>query len=112
MKKTTIKNLLIVLTIVAALLVVSKSVYATGGIINPFQVNTVQTNTETANANTTTTTNTTTVNTTNTTVNTITNTNQNLPQTGDASDYVIFAFIAVTAVVAIYAYRKVKKYNI
>ncbi len=112
MKRTSIKNLLIVLTIVATLLVVSKSVYATGGIINPFQVNTVSTNTTTTN---TTTTNTTKVNTvkTNATANTAaTNTNGNLPKTGDASDYIIFAFIAVTAVVAIYAYRKVKNYNI
>lgn len=111
MKRTSIKNLLIVLAIVAALLVVSKSVYATGGIVNPLQVNTVSTNTTTTN---TTTTNTTRVNTvtTNTTANTATNTNGNLPKTGDASDYIIFAFIAVTAVVAIYAYRKVKNYNI
>lgn len=114
MKRTSIKNLLIALTIIVTLLlVVSNSAYAAGEILNPFQVNqtsdngTTTTNTVTTN---TVTTNTTTVNTV--TANTTTSTNTNLPQTGDASDYIIFTFIAIASVVAIYAYRKVKNYNI
>lgn len=111
MKKTSIKNLLIALTIVVTLLVVSNSVYAAGEILNPFQVNqtTGSTTTNTVTTNTVTT-NTATVNTV--TANTTSNTNSNLPQTGDASDYIIFTFIAIISVVAIYAYRKVKNYNI
>ena len=53
--------------------------------------------------------------TSNTTTNTTGSTYQNntsLPQTGDASDYAIFAVIAVAVVVAIYAYKKVRDYNI
>ena len=48
--------------------------------------------------------------TTNTTGSTYQNTA--LPQTGDASDYAIFMLILVAAVVAVYAYKKVKEYNI
>lgn len=36
----------------------------------------------------------------------------NLPQTGDASDYAIFALIAICIVASIYAYKKVREYNI
>lgn len=39
-------------------------------------------------------------------------TNTNLPQTGDASDYAIFLLIVVSIIIAIFAYKKVRDYNI
>lgn len=38
--------------------------------------------------------------------------NTNLPQTGDASDYAIFLLIVVSIIIAIFAYKKVRDYNI
>lgn len=38
--------------------------------------------------------------------------NTTLPQTGDASDYAIFMVIVVAIIVAVYAYKKVRDYNI
>ena len=49
--------------------------------------------------------------TTTTTPTPTTTTETNLPQTGDASDYLIFAIVAVCIVVAIVAYKKVREYN-
>ena len=48
--------------------------------------------------------------TTNTSVSTYTNTT--LPQTGDASDYAIFALIGVSVVIAVFAYNTARNYNI
>lgn len=115
MRKSSVKKLLVTLTLIAIMTIMVTSVNATS---NPLIVQ--QPGTTTANTTTnTTTTNRTTTNTTtntvraNTTTNTVSNyQNTNLPQTGDASDYIIFLFIAVCIVVAVYAYRKYKNYNI
>lgn len=123
MRKSNVKKIILIMALVIiAVLLVSK-VYATGTVVNPVQVpistNTTNTpsadtNTNTANTtNTNTNTNTTTIaptTPTNTTSSTYTNTN--LPQTGDASDYAIFLLIVVSVVVAIFAYKKVRDYNI
>ena len=112
-----VKKLLIIVTLVIMLAVIASNVQAT--IVNPLNIqgfggttttNTTTTNTTTTNTNTTTT-NTVRVNTT-TNTNTAVNNNTNLPQTGDASDYAIFLFIAVCSVVGIYAYRNYRNYNI
>ena len=126
MKKVNVKKeILVVLLIVAIMVAISGSVFATGQINIP-GINTdanavTETNTITINTINTNTTTNTVVNTaviTPVTTNTTTNTqgsqytNTSLPQTGDASDYAIFAVIAVAIVVAIYAYKKVRDYNI
>lgn len=49
-------------------------------------------------------------NTTNTTNNT--SSNETLPKTGITEDYAIIAFAVVCGISAIYAYKKVKNYNI
>ncbi len=115
MKKLSVKKLLIVIALIAMVAVIGTKVQATGGAVNPL-LNIQGSGTANTTTNTTTT-NTATTNTT--TTNTVkTNTagsnyqNTNLPQTGDASDYAIFLFIAVCIVVAIYAYRKYRNYNI
>lgn len=51
-----------------------------------------------------------TTNTTNTTNNT--SSNETLPKTGITEDYAIIAFAVVCGISAIYAYKKVKNYNI
>ncbi len=67
---------------------------------------------ETNTTNTTNTTNNVTniANTTNTTNNT--SSNETLPKTGITEDYAIIAFAVVCGISAIYAYKKVKNYNI
>lgn len=110
------KEILVIMMVVLMLLTISTKVFATGT-GGPISINIVAptTNAETTDTNTTTNTTTnivtpTTTNTTNTTVSNYQNTT--LPQTGDASDYAIFLLIAVAIVVAIYAYKKVRDYNI
>ena len=118
MRKSNVKKLSITLTLVAMLLVVATNVQAT--IVNPLNIQGLGGNT-TSNTTTNTTTNTiknpvnpvTNTVKVNTMANTVVNNqNENLPQTGDASDYAIFLFIAVCAVVGIYAYRNYRNYNI
>lgn len=120
MKKMSVKKeILTIVMIVVAVLAISSQVLATGTSDSPIQIPTINTGTNSVDTNTTTnevtnvvvpTTNTVTP-TTNTTGSTYQNTTT-LPQTGDASDYAIFMLIVVAVVVAIYAYRKVKEYNV
>jgi LPXTG-motif cell wall-anchored protein len=115
MKKLSVRKLFIILAILATITLLSTAVHATGGIINPIAINGTSTNTTDTTTNTTVNTTTSTTVTTNTvTANTTTTTttNSDLPKTGDASDYVIFLFIAVCLVVSIVAYRKFRNYNI
>lgn len=121
MKKMSVKReILVIMMIIVAVLLISSKVLATGTSGGPIQIPAIDTNT-TPDTNTTTTnviqTNTITpiAPTTNTNTNTTGSTYQNtttLPQTGDASDYAIFLLIVVAIVIAVYAYQKVKKYNI
>jgi LPXTG-motif cell wall-anchored protein len=115
MKKLSVRKLFIILAILATITLLSTAVHATGGIINPIEINGTSTNTTSTTVNTTTgtTVTTNTITTNSVTVNTTTTTtNSDLPKTGDASDYVIFLFIAVCLVVSIVAYRKFRNYNI
>lgn len=104
---------LIVLAII--LLSISVDVFASSPIvINNSNVGNTTTNTIVINTTTNTTTNTTVINpaaniTTNRTVNVYTN--SNLPQTG-TSDYIIIGFVLVCVASAVYAYKKVKDYQI
>lgn len=112
------KEILVIMMVVLMLLTVSTKVLATGT-GGPISINIVAPTTNTTTETNTTTTNTTTTNTTTNivtpaTTNTTTSNYQNttLPQTGDASDYAIFLLIAVAIIVAVYAYKKVRDYNI
>lgn len=112
------KEILVILMVVLILLTISTKVLATGT-SGPITINITTPATETPTTETNTTTNVTTNVTTNrvaptTTTNTTVSNYQNttLPQTGDASDYAIFLLIAVAIVVAVYAYKKVREYNI
>lgn len=118
MKKMNLKKeILVIIMVVLVFLTISTKVLATGT-AGPIIINTIATTDSNSTTNTTTntisqiptTTNTITPVTTNTTTSNYQNTT--LPQTGDASDYAIFLLIVVAIVVAIYAYRKVKEYNI
>lgn len=122
MKKMSVKKeALVMIMIVIAMLTICTRVFATGTTDNPIQIPTINTTTDpstqqpepTTNAETNTVAPTTNIvtPTTNTTGSTYQNTTS-LPQTGDASDYAIFLLIAVSIVIAVYAYKKVREYNI
>lgn len=120
MKKMSLKKGLIIMIVLAILFIISSKVLATGTSDGPIGIN-IQANPTTTNTETNTESNTTTNEVTQPTINTAatpTNTqgstyqNTALPQTGDASDYAIFMLIVVAIVVAIYAYKKVREYNI
>ncbi len=116
MKKMSVKKVLVTIMVLVALFMVSSKVLATGTSDGPIGIN-IQANPTTTNTETNTTTNEVTqptINTAATPTNTQGSTYQNtaLPQTGDASDYAIFMLIVVAIVVAIYAYKKVREYNI
>lgn len=120
MKRMSVKKeVLVMIMIVMAVLTISSKVLATGAGDNPIQIPLINTTTDPATQQPTTNTETNTTAPTTNTVTPVTNTTgstyQNttsLPQTGDASDYAIFLLIAVAVVVAIYAYKKVREYNI
>lgn len=114
MKKISVKKeMLVILIAVIMLFAIGTTVKATG---NPIQIPVTNAQTQTpAPTQTPTTPNTNT--TTNTTIAPTTNTVSNyqntaLPQTGDASDYAIFLVIVLVAAIAVYAYKKVRDYNI
>ena len=119
MKKVSVKKeILTIVMIVVAVLAISSQVLATGTSDSPIQIPTIDTTTNsvdtTTNEVTTTNVVTPTTNVVAPTTNTTGSTYQDtkLPQTGDASDYAIFMLILVAAVVAVYAYKKVRDYNI
>ena len=118
MKKELSKKIIMMIMIVG---LIATQVFASGPVQIPgIGAGTNTTANTTANTTTNTTTNTTQntqtpVVTTNTTTNTAGSTytnNQSLPQTGDASDYAIFALIAVCGIFAIYTFKKVRDYNV
>lgn len=118
MKKSNVKKAIMVVVLVLVLLVTVK----VNAEDNPIQINTLPGGTTNTAANTTTNTTTNTATNTNspiTTTNKVANTTSsnytnsgNLPQTGDASDYIIFAVIGVAIIFAVYTFRRVKDYNI
>lgn len=115
MKKMNVrKEILIIMMVLLMLVTISTKVLATGT-SGPITINIIAPTTETPTTDTNTTANTITnvvaPVTTNSTVSNYQNTTT-LPQTGDASDYAIFLLIAVAIVIAVYAYKKVRDYNI
>lgn len=121
MKKVNLKKeILTIIMIVVAILTIGSQVFATGTSNSPVQIPTIDTTTNSVDTTNqeavnvtvvTPATNTTVTPATNTTGSTYQNTTT-LPQTGDASDYAIFMLIVVAAVVAVYAYKKVREYNV
>ena len=119
MKKMSVKKeILTIALILVAILTIGSKELATGTSDSPIQIPTINTNTTSVDTNTTANETTNVVApttniiapTTNTTGSTYQNTA--LPQTGDASDYAIFMLIVIAVIVAIYAYKKVRDYNI
>ena len=115
MKNVKSNKIVLIVLIMLLLMLAATNVFATGNSGDIIQIN-ITTNPSTNTATpTNTTTNTTTNTVTNTAGSTYTNATQNtntLPQTGDASDYAIFLLIAISIVIAVYAYKKVRDYNI
>ena len=127
MKKTSLrKEILVALAVILLTIALSSSVFATSDapispvVINGIGVsNIVDTTNTTVENNTVNTINTiapvnnTVINTTPIINNTVSNyENTSLPQTGDASDYAVFALIGVAAVAGIFAFKKARDYNI
>lgn len=101
------KKMFLIVVTVLMLGVLAQTVLATDGtvVVDPNAVAGTNTANTTNNTNTTNT-----ANTTNRT-NTTNSVNQNLPNTGSNS-YAVFALIAVCVVSAIYAYKKIRDYNV
>lgn len=119
MKKLSVKKLLVLFTLIAIVCMFVTTVKASGPInlLHPTTTNTqggTTTNTQTPPLTTTNTQTPGSLTTNTLTTNTTPSTSEgsNLPKTGDASDYIIFLFITVCVVVAIYAFRKYKNFNI
>ena len=102
MENLKVNKIFIVLLIVVMMLTISSKVFATQDLVNPIEIHTEkpdtsdQETTQTPDVQK---------------PDTQTTTETKLPQTGDASDYAIFALVAVCIVVAIVAYKKVREYN-
>lgn len=107
MKNLKLRKVIIVLLVAVMALTISTKVFATDGIVNPIDITTEKPDTS---SQTPTTEQQTPTPTTSTDTKTETQETK-LPQTGDASDYAIFALVAVCMVVAIVAYKKVREYN-
>ena len=123
MKKLSLrKEILLVVAVLVVTFALSTSVFASS--TTPIQIPVINANTTTDTSNTTTDTTNTTANTavdpipvaptTNTATNTSGSTYENttLPQTGDASDYAIFAVIGLCIIIAVVAFKKARNYNI
>lgn len=107
MKNMKLVKLVITLMVLVTMVFAISGVYAEDGNMPQIQINLNQTEETTNNVE----------NTVNETPVVIAPTNtetgsEKLPQTGDAGDYVIYALIAVGVVTAVYAFKKVKNYNI
>lgn len=121
MKKMSVKKeILTIALIIVGFLAIGSQVLATGTSDSPIQIPAINTTTNVVDTNTTVN-EVTTVNVVTPTTNVVTPTtnttgstyeNTTLPQTGDASDYAIFMLILVAAVIAVYAYKKVREYNV
>ena len=107
MKNLKTNKLLIVLLVAVMMLTICTKVFATDSLVDPTQGSQqIEITTDEPSTSTQTQTQTPTQ-----TTETKTTTETKLPQTGDASDYVIFALVAVCIVVAVVAYKKVRDYN-
>lgn len=114
--KITKKILSVILMISLLFVVLQTSVSATDFDIDKFlnengNMTTIEETNSTNNTNTTTTNNVTNITNTNNVTNN-TQVNETLPKTGITEDYAIIAFAIICGISAIYAYRKVKNYNI
>lgn len=123
MKKFKVRNLILILTIIGVICCISNINYATTGDVNSLIQNITQlpsnnegqsNNINDANntvQNITSITNTNTNTKTNTSNNTNRTTNTTLPKTG-VNDTIMWVLIGVSAVAAIYTYKKVRDYNV
>lgn len=112
--KITTKLLSVILIISLLFVVLQTSVLATGLEDIPGLSEILETG-DTTDGNTSGTNNTnniTNITNTNNTTNNTSATNETLPKTGITEDYAIIAFAVICGISAIYAYKKVKNYNI
>ncbi|MFR8104295.1 MAG: hypothetical protein ACLU8F_04345 [Clostridia bacterium] len=118
MKK--VSKLSLVVLMFAVIVLIGTQVFATNNPIDISDPNAVVTSNNTTDTNAVANT---TGNTTNNTLPAVNNTtsinntnsaynNTSLPKTGAASDFTIIALVVVCAVAAVYAYKKIKDYNI
>lgn len=111
--KITRKLLSVILIISLLFVVLQTSVLATdldlNSLLNGGNLTEIE---STDDGNTSGTNNTTNITNTNNTTNNTSATNETLPKTGITEDYAIIAFAVICGVSAIYAYKKVKNYNI
>ena len=114
MKNVKSNKIVLIVLIMLLLMLAATNVFATGNSGDIIQIN-ITTNPSTNTATPTNTQTNIAAPMTNTAGSTYTNNTGNtntLPQTGDASDYAIFLLIAISIVIAVYAYKKVRDYNI
>lgn len=109
--KITTKLLSVILIISLLFVVLQTSVLATGLEDIPGLSEILETG-DTTDGNTSGTNNITNITNTNNTTNNTSATNETLPKTGITEDYAIIAFAVICGISAIYAYKKVKNYNI
>ena len=125
MDKLRVKKLIVLFLVVTMIVLVGTKVEATSGAVNPLTVQSSSSSTTSSSTSTTTTP--TPTPTTSSLVTTPTPTkaptatptvvssygdNSNLPNTGDAEDFIVFLVIALAVAGAIYAFRRYRNYNI
>ena len=116
MKKSNVRKLILMVVVITALCIVSSVNYATGNVNDLIENiteipsngnNVANTNTNTNNMVQ----NITPIGGTNTNTNRNTTTNTALPQTG-VNDTMLWVFIGISVIAAIYTYKKVRDYNV
>lgn len=116
MKKVNVRKIMLMVVVIVALCVISSVNYATGNVNDlienittlPSNGNNVVNNNVNTNNNVQ---NITPIGGTNTNTNRNTTTNSVLPQTG-VNDTMLWVFIGISVVAAIYTYKKVRDYNV
>ena len=107
------KSMMVIIGIILALIIIlcSDTVFANAIIIGGNTTSNTTTGNTTANVQNTVANTTTNISVPSTTTNRV-NTTQTLPQTGVTDGYVVAILVIVCAISAIYAYRKIRDYNI
>lgn len=107
-----IRKILSVILVISLLFVVLQTSVLATGIEDIPELGNLFNDENITDGNTSGTNNTTNITNTNNTTNNTSATNETLPKTGITEDYAIIAFAVICGISAIYAYKKVKNYNI
>ena len=111
MKRNSLIKGILLVTIVAVLMLITNSVYASDAIVLSPTNNSATDNSATTNNSATNNSALTSTLTPTTPVNNTSTLNSNLPKTGIADNTIVFIVVGVCAVAAIYAYKKVRDYK-